>query len=172
MSLIFSYGCWLSFTVSPVLRSCQMSLTVFNGFWLSLTLSLVPWSCYMSLTVSHYCWFTLTVFSSAIELLHVSNFLIWLRAVSHCISGPMELLQVCSFLLWQLSLTVSPIAMEFPHVSHCLSLLLAVSLFLTVSMVPCSCSLSLMVASCLSPSLPLYGVAACLSISHMVSSFH
>ena len=48
----------------------------------------------MSSTVSHYCWLTLTVFFSAIELLHVSNCLPWLLAVSHCISSPIELLHV------------------------------------------------------------------------------
>ena len=39
------------------------------------------------------------------ELLHVSHWLLWLLAVSHCLSSPMELL----------------------HVSHCLLLLLAIS---------------------------------------------
>ena len=43
----------------------------------------------MSLTV--YCFFSLLlkVSPSSMKLLHFSHFLLWLQAVSHCLSGPM-----------------------------------------------------------------------------------
>ena len=82
-----------------------MSLTFPHSFFLSQTFSLVLWSCCMSLTVSLCFWLYIADSPSAVELLHVSNSLTWLLAVSHCISGLMELL----------------------HVSPCLLLLLAVS---------------------------------------------
>ena len=59
----------------------------------------------MTLTASHCCWLSLTVSPSAKELLHVSQYLLMLLAVSHCLSGPIEL----------------------HHVSHCLLCLLAMS---------------------------------------------
>ena len=63
----------------------------------------------MILTVSYCYRLSLTVSTSAMELLHVSQCLPWMLAVSHCLSSLMELL----------------------HVSHCLSLLLAVSHYLS-----------------------------------------
>ena len=75
-----------------------MSLSVTYGKWLSLSLPLSPvtWSCYMSFAVS----------SSSMELLHVSQFLVWLLVVSaHHLSGQLELQHV-SYCL-QLSLSVS-----------------------------------------------------------------
>ena len=64
----------------------------------------------MSLTVSYYCWLSLTVCPSALELLHVSNCLLWFMAVSHCLSGPMDLQHISHCLYW------------FLAVSQCLSL--------------------------------------------------
>ena len=105
MSLTVSHCCLLSLTIHSGPWSCYISLTFPHSCFLSQTVSLVLRSCCISLTVYLFFWLYLTESPSAIELLHVSNCLTWLLAVSHCISGLMELL----------------------HVSPCLLLLLAVS---------------------------------------------
>ena len=65
---------------------------------------------------------SLTVCTGPIELLHASQCLPLLLAVSHCLSWSSI---DAAFL--SLSLTVSPCAIELVHVSHCLPWLLAVS---------------------------------------------
>ena len=115
MSLTVSYCCWLSLTVFPISRSCCMSLTVSYVCLLSLTVFPIPWSCYKSRTVFHCYWLYLTVL---IELLHVSNSLLLLLSVSHCLQVP---LNCC------MSLIVSSNSMELLHVFHSLLLLLDVS---------------------------------------------
>ena len=62
----------------------------------------------MSLTVSYGCWLPLAVSLISMELLHVSDCLLLLLALSNFLSG----------------------LMEMPHVFHCFSWLLAVSHFL------------------------------------------
>ena len=90
MSDTVSHGCWQALTVSRIPWSCCMSITVSYGCWLSLIFYLVPWSCFMSITVSYGYWLYLTVSLRAMELLHVSKCLLWLLAVTHCLTGPME----------------------------------------------------------------------------------
>ena len=80
----------------------------------------------------------LTAFSSAMELLAVSNCLSWLLAVSHCLSIPMELLAVFNCLPW--SLAFYQCFFQFPGVAAGLSLSPIVSGCLSISLlVPWSC---------------------------------
>ena len=75
-----------------------------NGLWLSLTVYLVPKRCYMFLSVSssslellhvsNCLLWLLAVFPSAMELLYVSHGRLWLLAISHCLFGPMKMLHV------------------------------------------------------------------------------
>ena len=95
----------------------------------------------MSLTVSYCLWQSLTV---SIELLHVSDCLLWLLAFCPRPSGPFELLHVC-------------------HVSHCISLFVTVSLCLSSPMELLHLShcswLSLTVSTC---AMELLNVSHCL----------
>ena len=97
-----------------------MSLTVSYSCWLSLDVPLASWSCYMSLTISHFFWLPLTLSSFTLKLLHVSHNLLLLLALNvspyaTCLSlSPMI---ACSLFISLMSL----------YVSHCLSLMLAVS---------------------------------------------
>ena len=133
------------------------------------------------LHVSNCCWLSLTISPGAMELLHVSHCLLWLLAVSHCLSDPMELLYVSYCLsLFQAFPYCPSDPMELLHVSLCCWLLLHVFYFLfqfhgvaiimsfTVSY---GFWLSLTVstsACCLSLSLLSHGFATCLSLSPMV----
>ena len=79
-----------------------MSLTV-SHYCCCLSLSLPFFlSCYMSLTVSFGFWLSLIVCPSAMELLHVFYFLLWLLAVSHCLSHIIKMLYVSYSLPWLL----------------------------------------------------------------------
>ena len=129
----------------------------------------------MSLTAFHYCWFSLNVFTSAIELLHVSLCLPWLLDFYHCLYGPMELLHVSHCLPWLLAVThCLSDPMELLYVSHCFSLLLALSHCLH----GCSAclSLSFIVAGSLSLSLRSNGVPTypllLLAFFNSLSQFH
>ena len=98
---------WLSLTVSLVPWSSFMSLTVFHGCWLSFTVSMVPWSCCMSLSVSYGCCIgclSLSLWSNGVYTC-LSHSLVWLLAVSHCLSCPIELLHVSHCLLWLLAVS-------------------------------------------------------------------
>ena len=117
----------------------------------------------MSFKVSYGCWLSLTVSSSSMELLYclsqspivdgclsqycyMSLSLLWLLAVSHCLSQfhGVYACHLLSHIYW-VSLSVSPSPMKLLHVFHCLLCLLTVFLShggmsLTVSY---SCLLSL-----------------------------
>ena len=80
-----------------------MSLTVSHCCWQSLTFRPVPWSSFKSLSDFYGFWLSLNVCLCAMELLHVSHFLPWLLAASHCLSGPMEFLSFSHCLLWLLA---------------------------------------------------------------------
>ena len=86
------------------------------------------------------------------ELMHVSNCLSWLLAVSHRLSGPMELLHASNCLPWLLVVSHclgGP--MEWLHVSYWLPWMMAVTHYLSRCYgFPESLLLSLMVASFLS----------------------
>ena len=83
MSLTVSYGCWLSFTVSPsVIELLHVSHRL---VWL--------------LAFSH-------CLSGPIELLHVYHCLLWLLTVSHSLLRPMELLHVPHILLSLLGVSI------------------------------------------------------------------
>ena len=148
-----------------------MCLNVFYSCLFYLTVSPVPWSFFISLTVSIGVWVSLTVSTSAMKLLHVFHCLIWLMAVSQCLSRPLELLYFSFSSTWLLAVShclSGP--MELLHISHCLLLLLAVSYCLSQCHGVAACLLlspiiathvfqSPMVDDCLSISLPSFGVA-------------
>ena len=132
--------------------SCCMSLTVSYSCLISLFFSLIPCSCYMALTFSHCYWLSLTVH---IELLHVSNFLLLLLVVPHCLPVPWSCCMslTVSYDFW-MSLPVSTSATELLKVSHCLFQFPGVSRCLSLSSIvagclslsPCSCCMSLTVS--------------------------
>ena len=133
----------------------------------------VPRSCLLSLTFSYDCYLSLTGFSSSKEVLNVSHCLLWLLAVSQCLSGPTEFLHVSNCQLLLLAVSHYPTSpMELLHVFHCLPWLLPVShcLFQFQSIAECL-SLSSIVAGIPTPSLPSHGVVACLSHSPIVAGF-
>ena len=165
----------------------------------------------MSITVSQNCWLSLTLTYSAMELQTFTHCLPWLLAVFHSLSDPMKLLHVSHCL--SLLLAFSHCPYQWKGVTACVSLshmvagcpLLSLQvrwsswlsftashdcwLSRTVSLVPCSCYMSvtswygprksltfstsamefLHVSHCplwlLSPSLSLSIVAGCLSLS-------
>ena len=120
----------------------------------------------MSLTVSHCCWLSLTV---SMELLHVSQCLPRLLAVSLCLSVQIKLQHISNCFL--LSLTVSLSARKLLHVSNCHLWLLAVSHYLYgliellhfYHYLP----LLLVMSHCLSQ---CHGVAICCSMSLIVDN--
>ena len=139
-------SCWLCVTVSLVPLNCCMSLTVSYGCWLSHIVCPVEWSCCMSITVSFGCWLSLTVSPTAMELLHISKCLPWLRAFTHCLTCLMKELHVSLCLLY------------LPAGSHCVSQCHGVAACLP---------LSPLVAHCLSLSLPvLRRDCMCLTVSY------
>ena len=81
-----------------------MSITASHFASYLLLSLLVPWSCCMPLTVSYGCLLSLIVCPSSMELLHVSQDLLLLMAVSHCLCSRMELLNVYNCLLCLLAI--------------------------------------------------------------------
>ena len=127
----------------------------------------------MSITFSYSCWLSLTVSPSAMELLHVFQFLISVLGFSHCLF---------KFNVDAYSLSLSPM------VACCLSLSLPAPksffisitvsyrclLSITISPLPQSCCVSLNVSNSYwlsSLSRWSHGVAACLSLSPKVAGF-
>ena len=100
----------------PVLYSCCMCLTV-SCCAGCLSLSLWSHGVAAYLSVSYGYWLSLTVPLTAIELLHVSQCLLWLLAVSHCLSG----------------------LVEFIHVFYCLFRFHGVAACLSLSLVAAGC---------------------------------
>ena len=142
MSVIVSYGCWLSLTVSQ----CAIDLLHFSYFLLSL------------LVISHY-------LSGQMEFVHVSHCLLSLLSISHCLSCPIKLLHVSHCLLWLLA--VSQSLSQFNGV--CMSLTVSYRRYSLSLPVPWSCLLSFTLL--LAVSLGLFQfqrVAACLSMSPTV----
>ena len=119
MSPTVSHRCWLSFTVPIKLPHVSHCLP-----WLLAVPHCLSGPMEL-LHISHCCWLSLTVSPSAMVMLAVSNCLPWLLTFSHCIYGPMELLHVSHCI--RIYITLSPSAMELPTDSHCFPWLLDVS---------------------------------------------
>ena len=133
LSLIVD-GCLSLSLRSHGVASCLSQSLIVAGLSL-----LVPWRCCMSLTLSKCCLLSLTVFPCPMELLHVSNFLLWFLSLSLpvlwscCISLTLSYSRLLSLTVYSvqgncyISITISSSFMQFLRVSYRLFFLLAVS---------------------------------------------